>query len=134
MSTRFFPVVVVAGVLMLLALTSLFTVRENQLAIRTQFGAIIGTDFEPGLHWKLPWDQVVRFEKRILSESHRGETFLTNDNRGLIVDFYIKWRVSDASRFFQAFGGSEENAAQRISEIVKDGLKAVMAQRTLSRS
>lgn len=131
MSTRFFPVVVVAGVLMLLALTSLFTVRENQLAIRTQFGAIIGTDFEPGLHWKLPWDQVVRFEKRILSESHRGETFLTNDNRGLIVDFYIKWRVSDASRFFQAFGGSEENAAQRISEIVKDGLKAVMAQRTL---
>jgi len=101
------------------------------VAIRTEFGAIVSLDYLPGLHWKWPWDQVVKFDRRILSESYTGETFLTNDNRGLIVDFYVKWKVKDASRYFQATGGSEELAGQRIAEIVKDGIKSVVAQRTL---
>ena len=85
----------------------------------------------PGLHWKWPWDQVVKFDRRILSQSYTGETFLTNDNRGLIVDFYVKWKVNDASRYFQATGGREDFAGERIAEIVKDGIKSVVAQRTL---
>lgn len=130
MSSRAFPVIIAVAVLMLLAMTSLFSVKEQQLAIRTQFGAIIGA-YPPGLHAKWPWDQVVKFERRILSQTYQGETFLTNDNRGLIVDFYVKWRVADASRYFQATGGHEELAGERLSEIVKDGIKAVVAQRTL---
>jgi membrane protease subunit HflC len=106
-------------------------VSETELAIRSQFGAIIGSDYEPGLHGKWPWDQVTKFDRRILTQSHQGETFLTNDNRGLIVDFYIKWRVSDAARYFQATGAREEIAAERLSEIVEDGIKGVVAQRTL---
>src|ERR1700723_3071688 len=90
---------------------------------RTEFGAIVGIDYDPGLHWKWPWDQVVKFERRILSQSYEGETFLTNDNRGLIVDFYVKWKVNNASRFFQATGGVEDIAAERLAEIVKDGIK-----------
>ncbi len=118
-------------VALLIAMTSPFTITEAQVAIRTEFGAIVGLDYSPGLHWKWPWDQVVKFDRRILSESYTGETFLTNDNRGLIVDFYVKWKVKDASRYFQATGGSEELAGQRIAEIVKDGIKSVVAQRTL---
>jgi membrane protease subunit HflC len=118
-------------VALLIAMTSPFTITEAQVAIRTEFGAIVGLDYAPGLHWKWPWDQVVKFDRRILSESYTGETFLTNDNRGLIVDFYVKWKVKDASRYFQATGGSEELAGQRIAEIVKDGIKSVVAQRTL---
>jgi membrane protease subunit HflC len=91
----------------------------------------VSADYEPGLHFKLPWDQVVKFEKRILSQTYTGETFLTNDNRGLIVDFYIKWRVASASRYFQATGGRDEIAHERIAEIVKDGIKSVVAQRPL---
>ncbi|MGQ0835535.1 MAG: protease modulator HflC [Gammaproteobacteria bacterium] len=131
MPSRAFPVVVVAGVLLIVALTSLFTVSETQLAIRTQFGAIVGMHHEPGLHAKWPWDEVEIFEKRILSQGYQGETFLTNDNRGLIVDFYVKWRVQDAARYFQATGGREEIAGDRLAEIVKDGIKSVVAQRTL---
>jgi membrane protease subunit HflC len=131
MPSRAVPVVVVLAILVFIAATSLFTVSEEQLAIRTQFGAIVKEDYEPGLHWKWPWDQVVKFERRILSRVYQQETFLTNDNRGLIVDFYIRWRVADASRFFQATGGREELAAERMSAIVKDGLKSVMARRTL---
>jgi modulator of FtsH protease HflC len=131
MPTRAFPIMIVAGVLLLAAATSLFTVNEAQLAIRTEFGAIVGTHYPPGLHAKWPWDQVVTFDRRILSQTYNGETFLTNDNRGLVVDFYIKWRVKDASYYFQATGGNEDIASRRLAEIVKDGIKSVVAERTL---
>jgi len=121
----------VLAALVVIAATSLFTISEAQLAIRTEFGAIVGLDCAPGLHVKWPWDQVVKFDRRILSLSYTGETFLTNDNRGLIVDFYVKWRIKDASRYFQATGGREDLAGERLAEIVKDGIKSVVAQRTL---
>ena len=130
MPLRAAPVIAVVVVL-IVALTSLFTINEAQVALRTEFGAIVGLDYSPGLHWKWPWDQVVKFDRRILSLSYTGETFLTNDNRGLIVDFYVKWRVKDASRYFQATGGREDLAGERLAEIVKDGIKSVVAQRTL---
>jgi membrane protease subunit HflC len=130
MPSRVAPIVALI-VALIIAMTSLFTITEAQVAIRTEFGAILGLDYSPGLHWKWPWDQVVKFDRRILSLSYTGETFLTNDNRGLIVDFYVKWKVKDASRYFQATGGREDLAGERIAEIVKDGIKGVVAQRTL---
>jgi modulator of FtsH protease HflC len=131
MSNRAFPFIIVIGLLLLVAATSLFTVSESELAIRTEFGAIVGTHYEPGLHAKWPWDQVVKFDRRIISQTYAGETFLTNDNRGLVVDFYIKWRVKDPSYYFQATGGSEDIASRRLAEIVKDGIKSVVAERSL---
>jgi modulator of FtsH protease HflC len=131
MPPRAFPIMIVVGLLLLAAATSLFTVNEAQLAIRTEFGAIVGTHYAPGLHPKWPWDQVITFDRRILSQTYNGETFLTNDNRGLVVDFYIKWRVKDASYYFQATGGNEDIASRRLAEIVKDGIKSVVAERTL---
>jgi modulator of FtsH protease HflC len=130
MPARVAPIVALVVVL-IAAMTSMFTITEAQVAIRTEFGAIMGLDYSPGLHWKWPWDQVVKFDRRILSLSYTGETFLTNDNRGLIVDFYVKWKVNNASRYFQATGGREDLAGERIAEIVKDGIKSVVAQRTL---
>jgi membrane protease subunit HflC len=131
MPTRAFWIIIVAAVLLFLTVRSLFTVSQAQLAIRTESGAILKSDYEPGLHAKWPWDEVVTFDKRMLTQNYTGETFLTNDNRGLIVDFYIKWRVLDASKFFQATGGSEDIAGRRLAEIVKDGIKSVVAERTL---
>jgi modulator of FtsH protease HflC len=131
MPTRAFPVIIVIGVLLFITATSLFTVSESELAIRTEFGAIIDIDYSPGLHGKWPWDQVVKFDRRIISQTYAGETFLTNDNRGLIVDFYIKWRVKNPSQYFQATGGSEDIASRRLAEIVKDGIKSVVAERSL---
>jgi membrane protease subunit HflC len=130
-SSRLFPwFFVVAGLLLFIAF-SLFTVSETDYAIRTRFGAIIDTRYRPGLHLKWPWDMVTRFDKRILSETYTGETFLTNDGRGLIVDFYVKWRVKEPALYYIAAGGREEIAGQRLAEIVKDGIKGVVAQRTL---
>lgn len=131
MPARAFPIIMVLGALLLLAATSLFTVSESQLAIRTEFGAVVGTHYLPGLHLKWPWDQVVKLDRRVLSQSYPGETFLTSDNRGLTVDFYVKWRIKDAQAYFQATGGEEDLAGERLAEIVKDGIKSVVAQRTL---
>ena len=131
MPSRAFFWVGLAVVLVVIGSRALFTVSETQLAIRTQFGAILGSTYAPGLHFKLPWDEVVRFDRRILSQSYQGETFLTNDNRGLVVDFYMKWRVKDASRYFQSTSAQEDVAGERLADIVKDGIKSVVAQRTL---
>lgn len=131
MDNRALPVVLGVLAAILLVTMSMFTVTETQLAIRTQFGEIVGTDYKPGLHLRLPIDRVVKFERRIVTQNYQSETFLTSENKGLIVDFYIKWRVQDAGNYFRATGGSEEAAGLRLAEIVKDGIKAVVAQRTL---
>jgi modulator of FtsH protease HflC len=133
MSARVAPILIAAGVLLLVCSMALFTVSESELAIRTEFGRIVESNYSPGLHTKWPWpvDAVTRFDKRILSESYTGETFLTNDNRGLIVDFYIKWRVADPALYYTTTGGREEQAGERLASIVKDGIKSVVAQRTL---
>jgi len=74
---------------------------------------------------------VTKFDRRILSESYTGETFLTNDGRNLIVDFYVMWRVKNPSTYYTAAAGSESVAGERLAGIVKDGIKSVVAQRTL---
>ena len=130
---RRLPVVIAAAILVVTAFASLFTVSETQLAIRQQFGAIVGAGYEPGLHVRWPFiDNVVKFERRIVTQNHQNETFLTSENKGLIVDFYIKWRIADAASYFRATAGSEESAGLRLAEVVKDGIKAVVAQRTLA--
>jgi membrane protease subunit HflC len=134
MPGRALPIIAAIGLVLFLAATSFFTVNQAQLALRTEFGAIVTSSYEPGLHVKWPWDVVVAFDRRILTQTYTGETFLTNDNRGLVVDFYIKWRVLDASKFFQATGGSEDIAGRRLAEIVKDGIKSVVAERSLERT
>ena len=119
-------------VLALFAFTSMFQVKETQVAIRTQFGEIQGVQYQPGLHLKWPFvDQVVKFEKRVVTQNYMGETFLTSENKGLIVDFYVKWRIKDVGHYYRTSGGNEDTAGSRLGEIVKDGIKGVVAKRTL---
>ncbi len=132
MSTRAVPVVVAAAIVALAALTSLFTVGQDELAIRTQFGAIAGDAYRPGLHWKLPWDEVVRFDRRILTQLNPMEGFLTADNRAVMIDFYVKWRVASPIAYFEATGGDEKSAGERVSDIVTDRMKSIVAQHTLA--
>ena len=121
---------IIAALGLLISLCT-FTVSANELAVRSQFREIIGSEYAPGLHFKLPIDTVRTFERRIVSQSFEGETFLTSENRGLIVDYYVKWRIKDAARYSQAFGVDSGAAGQRLSDIVKDGIKNAVAQRTL---
>lgn len=132
MSVRIGPLLILVAIVVVGAFSSLFQVRENEVALRSQFGEIVGTQYGPGLHVKWPIiDQIRRFERRIVTQNYQGETFLTSENKGLIADFYIKWRIADVSLYFTSTGGSEEVAGSRLGEIVKDGIKGVVARRTL---
>jgi membrane protease subunit HflC len=131
MGGRTIPVLFVLAVALVLGGLSMFTVSETERVIVAEFGAIVGSHYGPGLHFKWPWDVVTKFDRRILTQSYNGETFLTNDNRGLVADFYVKWRVRDAVQYYTATGGREELAGERLADIVKDGIKSVVAQRTL---
>ena len=58
---------------------------------------IMGADYKPGLQFKIPFvDHVVKFDRRVLTRKFDGEQFLTSESQGLTVDYYIKWRISDA--------------------------------------
>jgi modulator of FtsH protease HflC len=133
MQSRFASWVVLALVGIMLVWQSLFQVRETETAIRMQFGKIERANYAPGLHVKWPlWiDNIRRFERRIVTERYPGETFLTSENKALIVDFYVKWRVLDAAQYYRATAGNSDTASSRLGENVKDGIKGVVARRTL---
>ncbi len=111
---------------------SVFTVSEGQLAIKSVGGEIVDANFEPGLHFRIPLVQEVsRFDKRIITQLYRQELFLTREQEQLKVDFYVKWRIKDLRRYYEATGGAEEVANDRLGETIKDSIKTVVTQRTL---
>lgn len=125
-------IVVLVGVLGLIAISSLFTVTEREKAILLQLGKIKRTDFEPGLHLKIPFiNNVRKFDGRVLTMDAEPESFLTAEKKNVVVDAFVKWRISDVGLYYTAMGGSEINANQRLSQIIKDGLRSEFAKRTI---
>lgn len=123
---------IVALLLVALAANSVFVVREGQEALLLQFGRIIGQDYEPGLHFKLPLiQQVETFDGRILSLDAEPERYFTAEKKSVNVDFYVKWRIADAADYFRATAGQELNAKQRLAPIVKDALRFEFNSRPL---
>jgi membrane protease subunit HflC len=111
---------------------SLFTVSEGQLAIKSIGGEIVDANFQPGLHIRIPLvEEVSRFDKRLITQLYRQELFLTREQEQLKVDFYVKWRIHDLRRYYEATGGTEEVANDRLGETIKDSIKTVVTQRTL---
>lgn len=122
-----------AAALALVAITmSLFYVDERELAVKFRFGEIMDSDFEPGLHIKIPIvNNVQFFPKRILTIINPQEPFLTFEKKNLFVDFFVKWHITDVADFYRATRGEQVIASQRLLEIVKDGLRAEFAKRTV---
>ena len=132
MNRTLFQVVIALAVLLWIASASMFQVNETELAIKSRLKKIIATDFEPGLHFMVPGlESVQKFDRRVLTRNYPAEQFLTSEGKILNVDFYVKWRISDVERYYLATNGDEESAASRLAEIVKDGLKGVIAKRTI---
>ena len=133
MSGRGYLPLILVGAAILLFSMAAFTVRETELALKFRFGEIVRADYSPGLHFLTPFvNNVVKFDKRILTEDYPAEQFLTSEGKILRINFFVKWRISNVSRYYQSTaGGSEEVANRRVGEIVKDGIKSVIARRTI---
>jgi membrane protease subunit HflC len=123
--------ILVLAVLLVVS-TSCFVVREPELALRVQLSRIVRSDYQPGLHFKIPFlEDVVKFDKRVLTVKLNGEQFLTRDSQALTIDYYIKWRIKDASQYFQSTSGDEQRAGGLVGDKIQDGIKAAIASRTL---
>lgn len=133
MGSRILPILIllVGGLLLLSAST--FVVREQDMALRVQFKSVIGKDYKPGLHFKVPFiDDVFKFDRRVLTKKFDGEQFLTSESQVLSVDYYIKWRILDVQQFYQATGGGDEiGAGSLVGQRIQDGIKNAVARRTL---
>jgi len=121
------------GTLLLVALaSSVFTVSETELAVRTRFGQVTTAEYRPGLHWCWPFERVARVERRIITQELLGETFLSSEQQGLRIDLALAWQVRDAARFLSASGGDEQAAGARLADLLRSDLKSAYAQLTLA--
>jgi membrane protease subunit HflC len=126
-------IVVFGGLLaVVVVMMSLYYVDEREVAIKFRFGEIVDSNIEPGLHVKIPVvNNVQFFPKQILTVNNPQELFLTKEKKNLFVDFFIKWRITDVADYYRATRGEQVLAAQRLLEIVKDGIRAEFAKRTV---
>jgi modulator of FtsH protease HflC len=119
-------------VIVCLVWRSVFNVDETEIALLNRFGQAQPEQYGPGLHVKLPVDSVLRFDRRLITRAFPGESFLTQDQRSISVDFYLKWRLVDAAAFYQATGGDEDVTAQRLADVVRERLRSAFAQQPLA--
>ena len=110
----------------LLAVNSLFTVRENEYACTVRFAKIIDTSGEAGLHFKIPFiDSVKYFPKATQLYDIPPSEVLTSDKQNMTVDCYILWSISDPKLFYQTLT-TTANAEQRLDALTYNQLKTVM--------
>ncbi len=111
---------------------SAFTINERELAIKLQVGEVVKADYEPGLHFKIPFYQTIRkFPKRIMTINERPERIFTAERLAMDVDFFVKWRIIDTVNFYISTGGSFRVANDRISEIIKNAIVTEFGKRTV---
>jgi len=127
------PVVAVLVVVLLLVSGTLFTVDQRQNAIVFQLGEIREVVTEPGLKFKIPLVQNVRlFDMRILTyDDAEPLRFLTQGNRPVLVDSFVKWRIADVRQYYVSVQGDELRAATRIRQTVSGTLRDEFGVRTL---
>ncbi len=126
-------IVVLALLVLVTGVFSMYQVAEWEKAILFRLGEIVKTDVQPGLHFKFPFiNNVRKFDGRILTLDVDPGRFLTVEKKNVIVDSFVMWRIADPKRFYTAVMGDERNARQRLQQIVKDGMRGQFSKRTVN--
>lgn len=135
MQDRTMPVFFVVAFLLLAVANTAFIVDQRERAVLFQLGELKRADFEPGLHFKLPFMQSVRrFDGRIQELDNPTENFLTAEKKNVEVDSYVKWRISDPTQYYRSTGGQEIVALDRLSGIINSGLRSQFGSRTIQQA
>ncbi|MBC8519858.1 MAG: protease modulator HflC [Gammaproteobacteria bacterium] len=126
---------IVLGVVVVALITfsmSAFIVDERELVIKFRLGEIAETDYKPGIHFQIPIvNNIRKFDKRIQTLDADPERYLTAEKKNVQVDSFVKWRIVDVETFFKSVGGDFWVANQRLSQVVKDGLRGEFGKRSV---
>lgn len=131
----------IVALLVVLGFSSLFVVKEGNKAIVIQFGKIQKDSetgetkvFSPGLHFKIPFiDSVRALDARVQTLDDAPDRFVTSEKKDLIVDSYVKWRISDFERYYlSTSGGNKLQAEALLKQKVNNGLRSEFGARTIS--
>ena len=133
MKTSISSAIVILAILVIGISTSLFTVDQRQRAMVFRLGEIVSVKSEPGLYWKLPLIEDVRvFDARIHTvDTEEPERFLTSEKKNVLVDSFVKWKISDITQYYISVGGDERRAQDRLNKTVNDSLRAEFGKRTV---
>jgi len=112
--------------------SSIFFVQEYEKAILFKFGEITDTDFEPGIHFKIPFiNNVKKYDARIQTLDAAPQLFLTSEKKNLVVDSFVVWRIKNLKTFYTAVLGENAIAESRLDQIVKDQMRSEFSKRTI---
>jgi membrane protease subunit HflC len=125
----FIPLILVLIVFSL----SMYTVDQRQATLVFQLGEVVRVDKQPGLYFKIPFIQNVRyFDTRVLTlDAADPERFITSEKKNVLVDYFVKWRIVDVQKFYVSFAGDEKRAMNRLSQTINDGMRAEFGKRTV---
>ena len=120
-------------ILALIVSMSVYTIDQRKAAIKFQLGEVVALQTEPGLYFLVPLLQNVRlYDTRIQTlDARDAERFLTSENKNVLVDSFVKWRIIDVRQYFVSVRGDPIAAEARISQTVNDALRAEFARRTV---
>jgi modulator of FtsH protease HflC len=131
---------VITFIILMILLTSLFTVNQGQQGIVLRLGRLVGDAqtgqakvLGPGLHVKTPFIESVRlFDTRIQTLDIKSSRIVTKEKKDVIVDYYVKWRIEDLARYFKSTGGNEFKAETLLEQQLNTSLRAQFGKRTIS--
>jgi membrane protease subunit HflC len=133
MNSKFNLLGAIAVTVLLLLAMSIFSVDQRQYALVFQLGEVKRVITEPGLNFKIPMIQNVRFfDNRILTlDNNDPERFITSEKKNVLVDSFIKWRIVDPKLYYISVGGDEARAKTRLNQTVNAGLREEFGKRTV---
>lgn len=132
---RIVALIVALIVLLLVGSSTLYTVDQRKFAVIVSGGQVAQVIDTPGLHVKAPppLQSVVLLDRRIQTvDNPDGDRFSTSDNKVVLADVLVKWRIVDPRAFMTAFGTDLSVGPEKVAAQVRDGLNAAIAQRTLA--
>lgn len=127
------PLLAIVVAAILVASQSLFTVHQTQNAIRFQLGEVVEVINEPGLYFKLPLVQNVKYfdQRNLTLEIPEPDRVTTSEKKPLLVEFVVLWRINDVRKFYVSVQGDEEAARRRLSQTVRSNLAEEFNKRTM---
>jgi membrane protease subunit HflC len=123
---------IIAGLVVFGAFSFVYFVDERERAIKFKFGEIVDSNIKPGLNFKVPFINNIRFfDARVQTMDAEPEAYFTVEKKTLVVDSFVKWKIDDVYQYFTQLKGSTSNARSRLSQRVNDSLRQEFGRRTL---